>query len=106
MKRGPKFEVTLDMAVENLRTVAARLQQTSLSRREYNREGSFCARALERKWGWKTLCRLADLALCQAGRPRKPRRICMECEHRLSKTTGPLCRTCHRRICVHDRGAL
>lgn len=106
IRRGPKFEVTLEMALENLRTVAARLGRTSLSHRQYDREGSFSARNLERAWGWATLYQLAGLSTGIHGCPRKARRPCMECDVRLSRTIGRLCRTCHRRICALDRGAL
>lgn len=106
MRRGPKFEVTLDMAVDNLRTVATRLGCTVLSRRAYEREGSFSARNLERAWGWARLCQLAGLSTGSAGCPRKPRRPCMECEVRLSRTIGRLCTTCHRRITKLAEGML
>jgi hypothetical protein len=103
---GPKFEVTWDMAVQNLIVVAARLQTRSLSSRQYEAEGSFSVRALERKWPWHILCAGAGLTTGTRGRPVRPRRACMEACGRLSKTTGPLCRTCARRNVRRSRGVL
>lgn len=101
MKRpGPPVEVTLDMAVANIRAVADRLNVTSLSSRQYDQHASFCVRSVIRRWRWTYLCRLARVNTGRqcGGRPRKPRRLCMECEIRDSETIGPHCRTCKRRI--------
>lgn len=99
IRRGPKFEITFQMAVENLRTVAQRLGVDRLSRRQYCLHGSFHSRNLTKKWSWRVLCHAAGLRECHAGRPRKARRVCLDCERRQSRTVGPYCRTCQRRMC-------
>lgn len=100
LRRGPKFEITFEMAVTNLRAVAQRLGVTTLSVRQYCRHGSYHSRNLTKKWPWRVLCQAAGLT-CQhrPGRPRRTRRTCLECAQRQSRTVGPHCPTCHRRIC-------
>lgn len=100
MPGGRSVEITLEMAVANVRTVAERLRMTQLSVRLYDKHASFSARAFTRRWRWSYVCRLAgvNMGRLQGGRPRKPRRTCMECETRQSETIGPHCRTCKRRI--------
>jgi len=99
MRPGPKFEIFIDMAIQNIQVVARRLGVTRLSVRQYNAHGSFHSRVLTRKWRWSDLCRFAGLQVNgKSGRPRAPRRACMECEERTSETVGPYCRTCKRRI--------
>ena len=98
IRRGPKFEVTLDMAVENIRTVAQRLGVTALSQRQYCAHGSFHSRSLTKKWAWTMLCALAGLASQLPGRRRQPRKPCIECNVRMSRTIGRLCRTCVSRM--------
>lgn len=100
MPGGRPIEITLDMAVANVRVVAERLHLTQLSIRLYDKHASFCARAFTRRWRWSYVCRLAEVNMgrLRGGRPRKPRRDCMECETRKSQTISPYCRTCKERI--------
>lgn len=99
IRRGPKFEITFEMAVANITTVAQRLGVTVLSCRQYCQHGSYHSRNLTKKWTWRTLCAATGiLSISRSGRPRKARRICTECEQRLSQTIGRQCRTCRRRI--------
>lgn len=100
MRPGPKFEVTFEMAVANVRRVAERLGGSSrLSRRMYDAHGSFSVRALERKFGWNALVCSAGLLCGVPGAPRRPRRLCVQGCGRMAMTLpGCLtCRTCTRR---------
>lgn len=97
-RRGPKFTITLDMALQNIRTVAERLQVTRLSIRQYCAHGSYHSRILTRRWKWSYLCELAGLTIGRPGLQRTPRRPCMNCQYRASMTIGRHCRTCRRRI--------
>lgn len=107
MRPGPTFEITYDMAMENIRTVAARLQVTRLSRRLYEREGSFAVRALERKFGgWATVVKAAGLQCGTMGRPKAMRRPCMEGCGRASMTVGRHCWDCVRRMRRQASGAV
>jgi hypothetical protein len=100
MRVGRPVEVTLEMAVANVRLVAERLHMTQLSIRLYDKHASFCARAFTRRWRWNYICRLAGVNMGRqyGGRPRKPRRLCMECATKESETIGPYCRVCKLRI--------
>jgi hypothetical protein len=98
VRRGPKFAITLDMAVENLRTAAHRINVTCLSRRLYDQHGSFCARTLQRKWGWRYLCAYAGLQSDIAGRKCSAKQPCIECDHRTRQLHRYHCRTCRRRF--------
>lgn len=99
IRRGPKFEITFSMAVENVRIVAQRLGVQKLSVRQYCLHGSYHSRNLTKKWTWRSLCEAAGL-LChyRPGRPRRSRRVCLECNRRNSLTISVHCRTCRRRI--------
>lgn len=97
IRRGPKFEITFEMAVANIKAVAQRLGVTVLSRRLYCQHGSYHSRNLTKKWTWRTLCAATGiLSIGRSGRPRMARRICMECDRR--QTVGRHCRTCRRQI--------
>lgn len=100
MRPGPKFEVTLEMAVENLRTVAQRLGVSSLSLRQYEQHGSFSGSAIARRHGWAKLLRASGLTDAPNGRRRRPRKLCSQQCGRLSMTYPDwfLCRTCKRRM--------
>lgn len=104
LRRGPKFEITFEMAVANLRAVAQRLGVGTLSVRQYCRHGSYHSRNLTKKWPWRVLCQAAGLACGTRGLPRRPRRVCLDCAQRPSRTVGPYCRTCQRRMCRQARG--
>lgn len=105
VRRGPKFEITFEQAVENVRIVARRLNVAALSVRQYHQHGSYDSRSLTKKWRWSLLCTMAGLiCLYRPGRTRRLRRVCMECAQRQSQTTGPHCRTCKRRIRALARG--
>jgi hypothetical protein len=104
MRRGPKFEITQDMAIENIKTVCTRFGVTVLTRTMYDEHGSFAIRAIERKWGWVPLCQLAGVQSGMAGKPRATWKPCRECNVRLS--TSRYCHTCSRRIRRQNQGAL
>lgn len=104
MRRGPKFEITQDMAIENIKTVCVRLGVTVLTRMMYEEHGSFSYRAMERKWKWATLCELAGVQSGMAGKPRVARTICRECNVHLSTTR--YCHVCSRRMKRQSQGAL
>lgn len=98
-RRGAKIEITLNVAVQNIIAVATRLNVSRLPVRQYNLHGSYHPRALQKKWYWSYLCRLAGLeSLWRPGRPRQHRCLCTQCEQRMSRTIGRYCRTCVRRI--------
>lgn len=73
-------EVTLDMAAENVRTVAKRLGVKALTQRDYEREGSFSLRTLSSKWGWKRLCAYAGV---QTGEQHQPYSVAQKRGERL-----------------------
>ena len=100
MRSGPKFEITFDMAVSNVRTVAARLQVGRLSLRQYKQHGSFCGDTLCRKFGWMRLAAAAGIQAGEHKRPVSPRRLCSQDCGRQSMTypRWHLCRTCARRV--------
>lgn len=99
IRPGPKFEITLEMAIANLRTVATRLGVTQLSSRLYGREGSFNSRTLEQRWGWARLCTLAGLLSGgNGGRRKRIRKPCMQQCGRMNYSLLSHCRTCWRRI--------
>lgn len=100
MRTGPKFEITFEMAVENIRTVAARLQVASLSLRQYREHGSFSADAIARRHGWRNVIQAAGLIHAANGRRRQSRRLCSQECGRVSMTwpRWHLCRTCFRKI--------
>lgn len=79
MRPGQKFEITLDMAISNIRTVYARLGVSELSRRLYMEHGSFCIRAIERKWGWSGICQLAGVACGIRGSRKLEWHPCTQC---------------------------
>lgn len=62
-------QITLDMAVENVRTVASRLGVKKLTNRQYDREGSFGVRTLAVRWGWRNICALAGVGCGEQCRP-------------------------------------
>ena len=98
IRPGPKFEITLDMAVANMQGVAARLGVTQLSSRLYGREGSFNLRTLEQKWGWLKLLKLAGLTPGTHGGKRRLRKPCIQQCGRMNYFNQHHCRTCWRRI--------
>lgn len=104
MRRGPKFEITQDMAIENIKTVCARLGVTVLTRMLYDEHGSFSIRSLERKWGWAPLCQLAGVQSGTAGKSRATWKPCRECNVHLS--TSRYCHACSRRMKRQSQGAL
>ena len=99
IRTGPKFEVTLDMAVCNMQGVAARLGVSQMSSRLYGREGSFNSRTLEQRWGWARLCALAGLRSGgKGGRRKRIRKPCLQQCGRMNYSLLSHCRTCWRRI--------
>ena len=95
MRPGPKFEITRDMALENILTVAKRLGVSVLSYRDYQANGSFSARAITRKWSWVKLCQLAGIQPGINGRPRRGVVSCLQCGKTSSRHH---CKVCRRRI--------
>ena len=63
------IQITLDMAAENIRTVAQRLGVRKLTVKQYETEGSFSARTLTSRWGWKNLCALAGIGCGEQHQP-------------------------------------
>jgi len=108
MRSGPKWEITYEMAVANVQTVAARLNVTRLSLRQYEAEGSFCADTLCRKFGWTALVTAAGLQPGLRQRPRNARRLCSQDCGRVSMAypRWHLCRTCMQRIQRNESGAM
>lgn len=104
MRRGPKFEITQDMAIENIKTVRARLGVTTLTKLLYDEHGSFSIRSIERKWGWSHICALAGVESGSAGKKKSCWQACRECLVRLA--TGRYCLTCLGRMKRNSRGAL
>ena len=98
IRPGPKFEITQDMAVSNMQTVANRLGITQLSSRLYAREGSFNVRTLIEKFGWARLIALAGLTVGTHGRKRRIRKPCIQQCGRTNYSLLSHCRTCWRRI--------
>lgn len=98
MRPGPKFELTREMVVENIRTVAKRLGVQRLSYWDYTDHGSFSPRAITRKWAWSELCQEAGIQSGTAGRPAAVRKVCFECEVRMTMTNSRYCRTCADRM--------
>jgi hypothetical protein len=106
-RRGPKFELTQDLIVSNIRTVMARIGAETLSRRDYDEHGSFSSRAIVRKFGgWERVCELAGIPRARNGRPPKARRICTQCRKWPSTTVSPHCEVCVKRIRRQSRGQL
>ena len=100
MRTGPTFEITREMAIANLRTVASRLGVAVLSMRLYAQHGSFSVDAIQRRHGWAELVREAGLQSGGVGgRPKQPRRWCLQECGRLSMSwpRWHLCRTCYRK---------
>ena len=108
MRCGPKWEITMDMAVCNLLTVAARLQTPVVSMRLYAAHGSFNADTLCRKFGWTALQAAAGLPVSRRGRPRAARRLCsQDCgRESMAYPRWHLCRTCARKIGRTEAGAM
>lgn len=98
MRPGPKFELTREMIVENIKVVAQRLGITRLSYWDYEEHGSFSPRAAVRKWSWRELCAEAGVATGKAGRPVIERKVCFECEVRATMTNSRYCNTCAKRM--------
>lgn len=105
MRRGPKFELTQEMVIENIRTVCARIGVTTLTRMLYDEHGSFSYRAIERKWKWAAICQLAGVQSGKAGKPRAVRRTCRECESRVT-TRLYYCQVCVNKMRRHSQGAM
>lgn len=97
-RRGPRFEITREMAIENIRRVMQRVGLTTISWRLYDQHGSFSARVIQRKFGWTQILAEAGIHSAANGRRKKSRQACMQTCGRLSMTTGRHCRTCRRRI--------
>ncbi len=104
VRRGPKFEITLDMVVANVKTVCARLGVSTLTTELYDEHGSFAVRAIERKWKWSVICALAGVQSGRAGKKKVIWNLCMECLLRYG--TSRYCRTCSMRMKRNSRGAL
>lgn len=108
MRPGPKFEITWEMAISNVQTVARRLGVSRMSYRLYEQHGSFSGRVLQRKFGWPRLVEACGLLPGRSGRPRADRRSCMQACGRLAMTTPGChsCRTCVRRVARQSQGAM
>lgn len=98
MRPGPKFELTREMVVENIKTVADRLGVDRLSYWAYQDHGSFSARAITRKWKWSDLCIEAGISGGRAGRPADTKKLCFECNARLTIRNSRYCQTCTDRM--------
>lgn len=98
LKPGPKFTITFDMAVANVRRVAERLGITVISGPVYMKNGSFCLRTIERRHGWRKVVEAAGLSFPKPGRPARPRKPCIQGCGRLNYWRYQHCRTCFRRI--------
>ncbi len=103
MRRGPKFEITQEMAVENIRTVSLRIEAETLTRRLYELHGSFSIRAIERKWTWAGICLMAGVVCGVRGSKKKTRKLCIDCQ---AETCQYHCETCRKRIKRQSRGMI
>jgi hypothetical protein len=106
IRRGPKFELTRDMVIENVLTVMKRIGAETLSRRDYDEHGSFSSRAIVRKWKWAEVCRMAGIPQAKAGRPGVARRTCTQCHRHPSMSISRHCELCYKRINRQSRGML
>ena len=84
MRPGPKFEITQDMAIENIRTVFQRIGGKMLTRKLYQEHGSFAIRAIERKWGWVGICKLAGVPCGVRGSKKAEWHACHDCQGKLT----------------------
>lgn len=96
MRPGPKFEITQDMAIENIKTVFARIGCTEFSRRLYDQHGSFCIRTIERKWGWRAICELAGVPCGVRGSKKLVWHTCPQCEKHLVSSRFRYCYGCRK----------
>lgn len=103
MRPGPKFEITKDMAIENIRAVYQRINPPMMTLRVYIEHGSFSARAIERKWPWREICLEAGVPCGVRGSNKKPRHNCIECG---ASTCRYYCAVCIRRVRRQDRGMI
>lgn len=104
MRPGPKFEITKEMAIANMQTVFHRIQPEALTSRLYGTHGSFSIRAIQRKWKWEELCKLAGIPFGISGRKKQAWHPCKECDYRLA--VGRFCHECRRTMKRRSRGAL
>lgn len=99
VRPGPKFEVTQEMAIENIRIVYARLgYPPMMTRRLYDLHGSFAARVMDRKWSWIGICQLAGVPCGVRGSKKKERHQCPRCEKREATDFGRYCGNCRKDI--------
>lgn len=96
MRRGPKFELTQEMVIHNIKTVATRIGCKEITRRIYDQNGSFCIRTIERKWGWKTICALAGIQCGVKGSRKLEWRKCLQCENHLASSRYRYCYGCRK----------
>ena len=106
MRPGPKFELTKEMVIENMRTVVNRLGLTRLSHMMYEDHGSFSTRAITRKWKWSELCAEAGIGSGVNGRPAVEKKACFECKTRVAMANLRYCRTCTDRMKRNSGGFL
>lgn len=104
MRSGPKFEITQEMAISNIQTVYSRIGSGVLTSRLYSLHGSFSVRAIQRKWKWIDLCRLAGIPYGEKGRKKQVWHPCKECNYRLA--VGRFCYECRRTIKRRSQGMI
>jgi hypothetical protein len=99
------YEITEDMIIENIKTVAARIGAKRLSWRQYNQHGSFAWRHLiRRRFQWRVLVEKAGLLEGRKGRPKAVRVPCRYGCGRMSREHRTVCKTCRNRLIRQSRG--
>lgn len=104
MRPGPKFEITQEMAIANIQTVYSRIKPIALTARLYDMHGSFSVRAIDRKWKWVDICKLAGVPSGTKGKKKQEWYPCKECTVRLA--TGRFCNVCRRAMKRRSRGMI
>lgn len=98
VRRGPKFEITEEMAIANIQTVYRRIGQPGmLTRKLYMAHGSFGIRSIERKWGWKRICEMARIPCGVRGSKKLHWHQCPHCEKGKASSRFRYCWDCRRR---------
>lgn len=98
VRPGPKFEITQDMAISNIKTVHERIGKPAMfTRKLYMEHGSFGIRSIERKWRWKVLCKLAGIQCGVRGSKKLEWHLCQQCNKGLASSRFWYCWDCRRR---------
>lgn len=98
VRRGPKFEITQDMAIANIKTVHERIGKPAMfTRKLYMEHGSFGIRSIERKWTWTGICKLSGIPCGVRGSKKLEHHLCSQCHKGLASSRFWYCWDCRRR---------